>query len=82
VIYLSIFSKAIKLAGYCVLEKEHNINEIRLKRIRVDQNYLGIGQEAILEVERYCLRCFNTRRLWLDIFKTIIKARHVYKKLG
>jgi RimJ/RimL family protein N-acetyltransferase len=82
VVYLSVFNKSNKLAGYIVLIKEKYENSIQLKRILIDEKFLGIGQDVIMVMENYCIAKLNTKRIWLDVFKNNNKAIYIYEKLG
>ena len=82
VVYLSIFNKTNKLAGYIILVKEKHENSIQLKRILIDEAFLGIGQDAMVVMEKYCITKLNAKRIWLDVFKNNSKAIYIYEKLG
>jgi len=76
-IYLSIINEAGLLAGYIILNTKTQTQSIQLKRILVDKDNLGIGQQAILATEKYCIREFNCNHN-----KNNEKAIYIYKKLG
>lgn len=82
IVYLSVFCNSNYLAGYIILAKGKNTNDIQLKRIVIDENYLGHGQNAIKSMENHCVNVLKINRIWLDVFKDNVKAIHVYKKLG
>ena len=82
IIYLSIISKSKSLAGYIILRSQKQVNSIQLKRILIDEKHLGIGQQAIIAVEQYCLKELNCNHIWLDVYKNNKKAIYIYKKLG
>lgn len=82
VTYLSIISSSGLLAGYIIVCKEKKSRRVRLKRILIDENHLGIGQEAIILLENYCIREFNSEFIWLDVYESNSKAVYVYEKLG
>jgi hypothetical protein len=61
IVYLNIVHNNDALMGYVAL----NIEEIsvQLKRIVIDEKYLGIGQDELREVEQYCLENLDIDRL-------------------
>lgn len=80
-VYLSVFEKN-SLVGYIILVKENHENSIQFKRILIDEAFLGIGQEAMVMMEGYCVAKLNAKRIWLDVFKSNRRAIHVYEKSG
>jgi len=82
IIYLSIIDSSSLIAGYIILSKENRSKDIQLKRILIDENYLGIGQEVIKSVENHCIKEFNSNRIWLDVYENNSKAIYIYEKLG
>jgi len=82
VIYLSILSASEKLAGYVIIRKEKQLGTVQLKRIVMDEKYLGLGSEAIKSAEHYCVSVLKCTRLWLDVYEDNLRAVHVYEKLG
>ncbi|MBL1319697.1 MAG: GNAT family N-acetyltransferase [Methylophaga sp.] len=82
VIYLSIISTSGLLAGYIILCKEKQSKTVQLKRILIDEKYLGKGQEAMISLESHCIRELKSNHIWLDVYKTNSKAIYVYEKLG
>ena len=81
-VYLSIISSPALLAGYIILEFKNKTKSVQLKRILVSERNIGIGQEAIIATEKYCVNEFKTSRIWLDVYVNNRKARYIYKKLG
>jgi RimJ/RimL family protein N-acetyltransferase len=82
IIFLSIFIGSNQLVGCIILVKKNSLKNIQFKRILVDENYLGIGQKAIIAMENYCITKLKTDRVWLDVFNDNRKAIHIYEKLG
>ena len=82
VIYLSILTSEDLFAGYIIICKEERLKVVQLKRILIDEKYLGIGQEALLYLENYCIIELKSNRIWLDVYENNLKAIHVYEKLG
>lgn len=81
-LFLSIILDSVKLAGYIILVEENDRNTVQLKRILINQCHLGIGKNAILAMENYCINQLKIERVWLDVFKSNAKAIHIYEKLG
>lgn len=82
IVYLSIENKAGDLAGYCILALGADRKAVEFRRIIIDENERGIGQEAIREMERYCKKQLGAKRIWLDVYEDNQKGKHVYEKLG
>jgi len=82
VIYLSIINSSGLLAGYIIICKEKQSRRIQLKRILIDEDFLGIGQEAIKLLENYCIREYGINHIWLDVYGMNARAIYVYEKLG
>ena len=68
------------IAGYIILVLE--TEEVQLKRIVIDEGYLGLGSKAILLVEQYILLDLGKEKLWLDVYADNARAVHLYEKLG
>lgn len=69
------------LAGFFILAVEAG-HSVELRRIVVSRKGRGVGQQAMLELERYCRERFGCIRIWLDVFDHNRRGRHVYEKLG
>lgn len=80
IVYLSIYAAA-DLAGYFILALEAEAS-VEVRRIVVAKKGSGIGQAAIQAMENYCRDVLQCQRIWLDVFETNPRARHVYEKLG
>ncbi|WP_026970487.1 GNAT family N-acetyltransferase [Aliagarivorans marinus] len=70
-----------ELAGYMLLVEEHG-SSVELRRLVVSQRGLGIGQQAMLAMEEYCQQALGCSRIWLDVYASNERGRHVYHKLG
>jgi diamine N-acetyltransferase len=81
-IYLSIKKEALILVGYIILVLDNNGTDIEFRRILVDSDHRGIGQEAIALMEKYCKDNFNRKRIWLDVYEDNTRGIHIYEKLG
>jgi len=80
--YLSIINTTDDVLGYFVLIKNQEQYSIQLKRILICMDSLGIGQNALLKLEDYCISVLGVKRIWLDVYDDNNKAVHIYEKLG
>ena len=81
IIYLSIVNED-RLLGFIILAVEPDTKRVEFRRIVVSSKGKGIGQAAIKEMEQFCLKKLGCRRIWLDVFESNKRGRHVYEKLG
>jgi RimJ/RimL family protein N-acetyltransferase len=81
IVYLSIYANA-ELAGYFILALEADPGSVEFRRIVVANKGAGTGQAAILVMEAYCRDRLDCQRIWLDVFESNTRGRHVYEKLG
>jgi len=79
--YLTITKQNI-ICGFIILATDNNFQDVEFRRIVVDAKGEGIGQLAIAAMETYCLKQFNTLRVWLDVFEANTRGQHIYQKLG
>jgi len=78
--YLSILSND-SLVGFIILVVESDTNSVEFRRIVVASKGQGIGQSAILEMEKYCAQVLTCSRIWLDVFESNNRGKHIYEKL-
>ena len=81
IVYLSIFSNGL-LAGFIILAIDNCDKSVEFRRIVVAVKGQGIGQSAIPVMEAYSVEKFSCERIWLDVFATNQRGRHIYTKLG
>jgi diamine N-acetyltransferase len=62
------------------LESEHR--SIELKRVVVKSPGQGRGRQILRELLAKVFHEFKAHRVWLDVFETNLRARHVYESLG
>lgn len=79
--YLSIEREG-EFCGYFILVREAERDSVEFRRILIDRDRRGIGQAAILAMERYCQQQWNPKRIWLDVYEDNEIGRHIYRKLG
>lgn len=80
--YLNILDSRGEFCGYFILVLEPDTGSIEFRRILVDQHRRGVGQAAIIEMEKYCKNIFQIDRIWLDVFEDNAVGIHIYEKLG
>ena len=81
-IYLSIIKADKTLVGYLLLSNSMTTKCMQLKRIVIDEKYLGIGKEVFVLVERYCFEKMGVNCLCLDVYADNVRAISLYEKLG
>lgn len=81
IVYLSIY-RDNNLVGYFMLAREADPGNIEFRRIVIIDKDTGIGQAAIPAMEAYCRDQLGCQRIWLDVFESNARGRHVYDKLG
>ena len=72
-----------QIIGFAILlgfQSEHN--SIELKRIVVSVPNTGIGRRLLEVAAHKVFVEHRAHRLWLDVFLTNARARHVYKSFG
>ncbi|TMN39323.1 GNAT family N-acetyltransferase [Pseudoalteromonas sp. S2755] len=79
--YLTIYL-GNEIAGFMILAVEPELKSVEFRRIVVAKKGLGIGQEAINQMEKYVLEELRISRVWLDVFEDNLRAQHIYQKLG
>ena len=80
--YLSVENGGGEFCGYFILALEPENESVEFRRILIDGQKRGIGQAAIIEMERYCENEFGVNRIWLDVYADNAVGIHVYEKLG
>jgi RimJ/RimL family protein N-acetyltransferase len=80
--HLSIFCDN-EFVGFTILSGfQDSPHSIEFRRIVVDAKGKGIGKEVIYKVQKLVFNIEGSHRLWLDVFETNTRARHIYKQLG
>ncbi len=70
------------LAGFFILGLVEDKKSVEFRRIVVATKGQGIGQTAIGLMERFCRATLGRTRIWLDVFESNARSRHIYEKLG
>jgi len=79
-VYLSILERQA-VVGLIILHLDAEPRSVEFRRIVVRDKNRGVGQQAIRAMEAWC-RGLGRSRVWLDVFETNPRARHLYEKLG
>jgi RimJ/RimL family protein N-acetyltransferase len=87
IVYLSIQeSVGLRLdnkpSGFLILALEIDLHSVELRRIVVASKGQGIGQAAMSALQEYCSKTLQRGRIWLDVYESNQRGRHVYEKLG
>jgi diamine N-acetyltransferase len=72
-----------QVAGFAILrglQSEHK--SLELKRIATAKPNQGVGKKLLETVLRKAFDENRAHRLWLDVFETNARARHVYETFG
>ena len=72
-----------RLQGFAILRGfAEPYRSIELKRIVVATPEQGLGRKMLEALIRMAFEEFAAHRLWLDVFESNARARHVYENLG
>jgi len=71
-----------RLVGFVILALDPDGRSVEFRRIVVSETGCGIGRRAVGLVRELCKRELGRRRVWLDVFESNERARHVYEKCG
>jgi RimJ/RimL family protein N-acetyltransferase len=80
--YFNIVKNDKTLVGYVLLANSRIEKSMQLKRIVIDEKYLGMGKEVFVLVEAYCLDKMDVNCLYLDVYADNLRAIGLYEKLG
>jgi len=81
VAYRSVWSNG-QLIGFIILVLERDGQSVEFRRIVVSQPGFGYGKRVVGMVDQLCRSEFCRARVWLDVFETNHRARHVYEQCG
>ncbi len=82
ILHLAILAEG-KINGFVLLgglDNQHR--HIEFRRIVVKDKGKGIGRAAIEKVIDFCFDDLSCDMLWLDVFESNARARHIYRSLG
>jgi diamine N-acetyltransferase len=83
VAYVVAEDQAGRIAGFAILQgllSEHR--QVELKRLAVRTPNHGIGKQLLTEIADRAFDEYTAHRLFLDVFVTNDRARHVYENFG
>jgi diamine N-acetyltransferase len=81
--YIVAEDQAGGIAGFAILQgllSEHK--QVELKRLAVRTPNQGVGKQLLTEVADRAFGEYSAHRLFLDVFVTNDRARHVYENFG
>ena len=78
--FLNIISNTHEIAGYIILK--HTDVSVQLKRIIIDEKYLGIGTEVMQKFELYVREHYELHEICLDVYADNKRAIKLYEKSG
>ncbi len=80
-IYKSI-RKGKQMAGFLILVLDPDGRSVEFRRIVISRPEQGYGKQVITMVDEICRKELQRNRIWLDVFETNSRARHVYSRCG
>ncbi|MCE8016155.1 GNAT family N-acetyltransferase [Halomonas sp. MCCC 1A17488] len=81
VIYKAVRNGKV-LVGFVMLALDPDGVSVELRRIVVSAPGRGIGVRVLEGIRELCRSELGRKRIWLDVFETNHRARHVYEKVG
>jgi GNAT superfamily N-acetyltransferase len=81
VLYKSIWRSGQHI-GFLILVLDSDARSIELRRIVVIEPGCGYGKKVVRMVDDICRDELGRVRVWLDVFETNERARHVYEQCG
>jgi RimJ/RimL family protein N-acetyltransferase len=82
-VYIAAEDQAGRIIGCAILQgllSEHS--QVELKRLVVRTPNQGVGKQLLTEVADRAFGEYSAHRLFLDVFVTNDRARHVYENFG
>lgn len=81
VVYKSI-RHGERLVGFVILVLDPDGVSVEFRRVVVSEPNRGIGKRAIELVRDICRQELGRTRIWLDVFESNERAKHVYEQAG
>jgi RimJ/RimL family protein N-acetyltransferase len=81
-VHYKLIRRSGKLNGFLILALDPDGQSVELHRIVVAEPGHGVGKQVLKIVRELCRTEFGRRRVWLDVFETNARARHVYEECG
>ena len=81
--YLVVEDDTGEVAAFAILLGIHSPDHsVELKRIVVATPGQGLGQTLLRHVAERVFKSYKAHRLYLDVFETNPRAKHIYEKFG
>lgn len=81
VVYKSIWREE-ELTGFLILVLDADEHSVEFRRLVITKPGRGYGKKVVGMVDHICRRELGRNRIWLDVFETNQRARHVYEQCG
>lgn len=81
IVYKSIW-RGGELVGFLILVLDPDGRSVEFRRVVVSKPGRGYGKSVVSSVDELCRRELDRSRIWLDVFETNERARHVYEQCG
>lgn len=81
VVYKSIW-RGDQHIGFLILVLDSDARSVEFRRIVVTEPGCGYGKKVVRMVDGICRDELSRGRVWLDVFETNKRARHVYEQCG
>ena len=81
IVYKSIY-RDDKIIGFVILALDPDGRSVEFRRIVVSVPGYGYGKRVVEMVRELSKTEFGRKRVWLDVFETNKRARHVYEQCG
>ena len=79
--YKSIW-RSDRLIGFLILALDSDARSLEFRRIVISDAGRGYGKRVVPMVDAICRYEFGRTRIWLDVFETNERARHLYEQCG
>ncbi len=80
-VYKSIWHDG-ELIGFLILVLDEDGRSVEFRRIVITKSGRGYGKRVVRMVNEICRNELGRTRIWLDVFETNERARHVYEQCG
>jgi steroid delta-isomerase-like uncharacterized protein len=81
VVYKSIWHEG-EFIGFLILVLDQDGQSVEFRRIVIARPGRGYGKRVVRMVDEVCRNELGRTRIWLDVFETNERARHVYQQCG
>lgn len=81
VVYKSIWLRD-ELVGFLILVLDPDGRSVEFRRVVISKPGHGYGKRVVGKIDELCRSELGRSRIWLDVFETNARARHVYERCG